>query len=128
MRFASFLYSGFNTTTVINPPDWKLANRDSVQCFAYFFLEWIFRIFSADNTWDYPGNEKVQKTQAKSWKVCKALFLLVTDFCLVCFFLCLRSTCLLNDPFDTNVTRSKCWRDCQNMCYYFYCCHYLFLC
>ena len=32
VRFASFLSGGFTTMTVINPPDWKLANRTSVQC------------------------------------------------------------------------------------------------
>ena len=31
VRFASFLSVGFITMAVINPPDWKLANRNSVQ-------------------------------------------------------------------------------------------------
>jgi hypothetical protein len=38
--FASFLSGGFITAIVVNPPDWKLAKRTSVQCtvmrFAYF--------------------------------------------------------------------------------------------
>ena len=32
VRFASLLSGGFTTKTVINPPDWKLANRTFVQC------------------------------------------------------------------------------------------------
>ena len=32
VRFASFLSSGFTTMAAINLPDWKLANRTSVQC------------------------------------------------------------------------------------------------
>ena len=32
VRFASFLSGGFITMAVINPPDWKLANRTSVHC------------------------------------------------------------------------------------------------
>ena len=31
MLFISFLSAGFTTVAVINPPDWKLANRTSVQ-------------------------------------------------------------------------------------------------
>ena len=31
VRFDSFLSGGFTTMVVINPPDWKLANRTSVQ-------------------------------------------------------------------------------------------------
>ena len=32
VRFASFLSGGFITMAVINPPDWKLANRTFVPC------------------------------------------------------------------------------------------------
>ena len=32
VRFASFLSGGFTTMAVINPPDWKVANRTFVQC------------------------------------------------------------------------------------------------
>ena len=32
MRFACFLSGGFTTMAVINPQDWKLANRIFVQC------------------------------------------------------------------------------------------------
>ena len=37
LRFASLLSGGFTTMTVINPPDWKLANRTFVQCITIVF-------------------------------------------------------------------------------------------
>ena len=33
VRFASFLFGGFTTMAVINPPESKLAKRTSVKCF-----------------------------------------------------------------------------------------------
>ena len=38
--FASFLSGGFTTMSVVNLPDWKLANRTSVQCSTNL---WIFK-------------------------------------------------------------------------------------
>ena len=41
VRFASLLSSGFTTMTVINPPDWKLANCT--------FVQWSNLYFSANS-------------------------------------------------------------------------------
>jgi hypothetical protein len=35
VRFASLLSGGFTTMAIINPPEWKLANRTSVRCFVF---------------------------------------------------------------------------------------------
>ena len=36
VRFACFLSSEFTTMAVMNPPDWKLANRIFVHCMQFF--------------------------------------------------------------------------------------------
>ena len=41
VRFASFLSGRFTTMAVINPPDWKLTNRTSVQWLRLLARDWI---------------------------------------------------------------------------------------
>ena len=57
MRFSSFLFGGFTTMAIINPPERKLEKRTSVQWCGSFF-SWLFK--NENNFWDYTTCNKNQ--------------------------------------------------------------------
>ena len=67
MCFASFLYTGFITASVVNPPERKLAKRTSVQSIQFSIHLRVVKISSQTVFLNHPCQTFTTIVQSESW-------------------------------------------------------------